>query len=60
MMKCSVCRKTCYDEQYPEVVFKDKKYCICEECSIDFEEVKGKVQFRQDLIAEGCVPQFCD
>jgi hypothetical protein len=49
-MKCTVCVKECFDEQFPEVVFKDKDNCICEECSIDYEEVNGKIQYRKDLI----------
>jgi len=55
---------TCPDCNSKHVSFCDsdckEDMFICEECSIDFEEIKGKVQFRQDLIAEGCVPQFCD
>ena len=58
-MKCTSCGQECFDEKYPEVVFKDDKYCICEECSIDYEEneITGKVQFRQDLIEDGCIEQ---
>jgi len=59
-MKCTVCGQECFDETYPEVVFKDEKYCICEECSIDYEEVNGKVQYRQDLEAEGCCEEFAE
>lgn len=48
-MKCTVCGQNCFDDQYPEVVFKDKEKCICEECSIDYEEVNRKIQRRQDI-----------
>ena len=58
IMKCTVCGQECYDETYPEVVFKDEKYCVCEECSIDYEEVNSKVQYRQDLLEEGCIERF--
>lgn len=54
-MKCTACGQECFDEAYPQMVFQDDKKCICEECSIDFEEVNGVVQFRQDLVEDGCV-----
>ena len=55
-MKCTACGQECFeDEIYPQAVFWDEKKCICEECSIDFEEVDGVVQFRQDLVEDGCV-----
>lgn len=44
---CLVCEKECFENQYPEVVFKDGKHCICENCSIDYEEVNGKIQLRE-------------
>jgi len=55
MMKCTACGKECFEETHPEVVFRDEKKCICSECSIDFEQVDGVVQFRQDLIDDGYV-----
>lgn len=48
-MKCTACNQECFDEQYPEIVFKDEQNCICEDCSIDYEEVNGKIQYRADL-----------
>ena len=57
-MKCTSCGGECFDEEYPEVVFKDEEKCICEECSIDYKDVNGKVQVRQDLIEEGCIERF--
>lgn len=57
-MKCTSCGGECFDGEYPEVVFKDEEKCICEECSIDYEDVNGKVQFRQDLIEDGCIERF--
>ena len=54
-MKCAACGQECFDETYPQVVFQDDKKCICEECSIDFEEIGDVVQFRQDLIEQGFV-----
>jgi len=56
MMKCTACGNECFEDViYPQAVFWDDKKCICEECSIDFEEVDGVIQFRQDLIEDGCV-----
>ncbi len=46
-MKCTVCKQKCYNDQYPEVVFKDEDNCICENCSIDYEEVNGKIQLTE-------------
>ena len=45
---CSSCGKTCFDNQYPEVVFKDlyRKEFVYEECSIDYEEKGGRVVLR--------------
>jgi hypothetical protein len=61
---CTVCGKECFDDDgtYPQVVFSDEKYCVCEECSIDYEEnnVTGKVQYRQDLLGQGCIEQFAN
>lgn len=48
-MKCTACGQECFSEQHPEVVFHDENNCICEECSIDYEEVNGVVQYREDL-----------
>jgi len=62
-MRCTACGQECFDETYPQVVFQGNGKLICEECSIDYEEIseKGawiKVQFRQDLIEQGFVEQF--
>jgi hypothetical protein len=49
-MKCTNCGKECYNEQYPEIVFKDKNNIICEECSIDYEQDNnGNIRKRSDL-----------
>lgn len=40
-MKCLYCGKGCFEDKYPEVVFKDGDLCVCEKCSIEFEQ-KGK------------------
>ena len=49
-MKCTICGQECFDNKYPEVVFKNKTNCICEECSIDYEEDKnGVIKIRSDL-----------
>lgn len=48
-MKCTCCGKECYNDNYPEIVFKDDKNIICEECSIDYTEVNGKIQKRKDI-----------
>jgi len=56
IMNCTACGNECFeDEIYPQAVFWDDKKCICEECSIDFEEFDGVVQFRQDLIEDGYI-----
>lgn len=59
-MKCTVCGQECFEEQYPEVVFSYEEYCVCEECSIDYEEDKttGRIHYRNDLLDEGCIEQF--
>jgi hypothetical protein len=46
-MKCQDCNRECFQDKYPEVVFRDECHCICEDCSIDYEEVKGKIQLRE-------------
>ena len=48
-MKCTSCGQECFEEKYPEVVFQDENNCICEECSIDYEEVNDKIQYRREL-----------
>jgi len=49
-MKCTNCGQTCYMEKYPEVVFINKKenIYICEECSINYEEINGVIQERKE------------
>lgn len=46
-MKCTVCNQECFLDSYPEVVFTDDTHCICEECSVDFEEIDGYI-FERD------------
>lgn len=46
-MKCTCCGKECYENKYPEVVFKDEQNIICEECSIDYEMDGNKVKVRE-------------
>ena len=48
--KCTVCGQECYDDEFPEVVFIDEESCICEECSIDYEEINGKIRLRKDIL----------
>lgn len=48
-MKCTCCGKECYNDKYLEVVFKDENSVICEECSIDYEEVDGQIRKRKDV-----------
>jgi hypothetical protein len=49
--KCTSCGKECFDHKYhPEVVFSDKDNCICEECSIDYEVVKGIISKREEVV----------
>lgn len=38
---CFHCGGECHSDRYPEVVFSGEGVHICEECSIDFEEVCG-------------------
>lgn len=40
---CTVCGGKCYESQSPEVVFKTETDIICENCSIDYEEIEGNV-----------------
>lgn len=60
-INCTVCGQECFDDDgiYPQVVFSDENYCVCEECSIDYEEDKttGRIHYRNDLIDEGCIEQ---
>lgn len=49
MEKCTACGQVCFKDECPEIVFKDEKNCICEECSIDYEEVNGKIQLRDQI-----------
>lgn len=46
---CTVCGGRCYENQSPEVVFRTEEDVICENCSIDYEEVDGKVVKRKDV-----------
>lgn len=48
-MKCSCCGQTCYESKYPEIVFSNKDLVICEECSIDYEQLQdGTIVERTD------------
>lgn len=48
IMKCQDCGKECFDDKYPEVVFKDECHCICENCSINYyEDTNGKIKLRE-------------
>lgn len=47
--KCTCCGQKCYDSDdiYPTLVFSDAEHKICEDCSIDYEQLEdGTVQFR--------------
>ena len=57
-MKCTCCGKECYENKYPEVVFKDERNIICEECSIDYEMDGNKVRVREDLENGYDIPLF--
>ena len=57
-MKCLHCGKECFEDKYPEVVFKDGDLCVCEECSIDYEQKDGKIQVREDLKNRYKIPLF--
>jgi len=48
LMKCTDCGQECFDEQFPEVIFSDEENCICEECSIEYEMIGGKVKKRKE------------
>lgn len=48
-LTCTSCGKECFENDYPEIVFRDENNCICEECSIDYDEVDGIVQLREDI-----------
>lgn len=47
MIKCTCCGGECFEDQYPEIVFRDKVNLICELCSIDYEEVNGSIVQRE-------------
>lgn len=47
--RCSSCGKWCFENSYPHVVFVDpvRKRCVCEECSIDYEQKSdGRIVLR--------------
>lgn len=46
---CTVCGGRCYESKSPEIVFRTEEDIICENCSIDYEEVDGKVVKRKDV-----------
>lgn len=46
-MNCFACGQECFENKEPEVVFRKDDICICEHCSIDYEEVDGVIQKRQ-------------
>lgn len=46
---CSCCGNACFGEKYPEIVFSDEEKTICEECSINYEEIDGKIKLRTDF-----------
>lgn len=48
-MKCTACGQECFENEYPEVIFSDSRNCICENCSIDYEEVDGKIELRKEV-----------
>lgn len=49
-MKCTACGQDCFEDYYPEIVFKNEKNCICEECSIDYEENNdGEIYLREEV-----------
>jgi len=48
-MICTSCGNECHANKYPEFIFIDKDNCICEECSIDWEEINGKIQLREGV-----------
>ena len=48
-LSCTSCGQECFDEFYPQVVFQDATHCICEECSIDYEELdNGIIRLREE------------
>lgn len=47
---CTSCGQICYhDDGFPTIVWEDKRNCICEECSIDYDMENGVVIVRKDL-----------
>ena len=48
-MICTCCKKECFENEYPQIVFSDTKNTICEECSINYEQMNGTVTIREDL-----------
>lgn len=44
--KCTCCGEECFESDYPETVFSDEENIICENCSIDYEQVNGRVRKR--------------
>ena len=45
-LSCTICNVDCFENQYPEIVFKDSNSVICELCSIDFEETDRGILLR--------------
>ena len=48
-MQCTNCGQECFSSD-PEVVFRDEKTIICENCSVDFEQEEGKVRYRKEIL----------
>jgi hypothetical protein len=46
-IRCTSCGRLCYENKSPEIVFRNAEICICENCSIDYEEVDGKIRLRE-------------
>lgn len=48
MSRCIVCGQTCYIDKLPEIVFRRGQICICSDCSLDYENINGKLQRRRE------------
>lgn len=49
---CTECGNYCFDDASPEIVFIDENRVVCEDCSIDFEEVDGVLRMRVQNMTE--------
>lgn len=55
---CSACGAECFENHFPEIVFRNKNELICEMCSIEYCQLDdGEIVLRSDLQEDGVIDQ---